>query len=96
MNLTGGITVERMYRLLFLGLFVVGFLGAVASADRTGNEVSAQSSVISLIKDVRLAQEVNAINSGRWTEDKNELNAESLSHVEKLFKSEETFKTVLK
>ena len=45
---------ERLYRVILLGFFVLGFVGAVASADRTSPD-SLENSVILILKDVQEA-----------------------------------------
>ena len=81
---------ERIYRLIFLGLFVLGFIGAVASADHTGdNNESSGPTVASLIRDVRLAEEINSLNKARWNQDVTDINQDGLARVEDLMKSEE-------
>ena len=86
---------ERIYRVVFLGLFVIGFVGAVASADRNGKDNSS-TNIVSLLKDVRLAEEINALNTGRWNQDSANINEDGLSRVEALFADDATFKTVRK
>ena len=75
---------ERVYRIVFLALFILGFIGAVASADRPTADLT-QDSVISLLKDVQVAQEANEINAGRWNLDVNNVNEDGLARVEELF-----------
>jgi len=76
--------VERFYRVIFLGLFILGFIGAVASADHDGNGKNDKSSVESLIRDVRLAQQINDLNEGRWNQDVGNLKEDGLARVEDL------------
>jgi hypothetical protein len=81
----GGI-VERLYRILLFALFIFGFVGTVMGTNDTG-----RASVVSLIKDVRTAQEANMINAGRWSiQNRDELNSEALNQVEALFNDHTT------
>ena len=87
---------ERIYRIIFLGLFILGFVGAVASADHNFSTVSdavgvdlspngapeATSDNGSLIRDIRLAEEVNSMNEGRWNQDVTASNQDGLARVE--------------
>ncbi len=73
---------ERIYRVILFGLLIVGFLGAVASAD--------SRDLVSMIKDIRLAQEVNDINSNNWNQDVANINEDGLSRVEALLSQGET------
>jgi hypothetical protein len=89
--------VERIYRAVFSALFILGFVGAIASANKDvmkplsgqaelkaqqqQEEVTAPKSN-SLIQDLRLAEEVNAINEGRWNQDVADINEDGLSRVE--------------
>jgi hypothetical protein len=79
---------ERISRFIFRGFFVLGFVGAVASADRAeqnGIHVNlAETTMLSLIQDVRLAQEAEAINSGRWNMDVGNIQEDGLARVEQL------------
>ena len=76
---------ERIYRLIFLVLFILGFIGAVAGVGRTDESVQGEKSpVASLIKDVKLAEEINEINEGRWNQDVSDLNQDGISRVENL------------
>lgn len=87
--------VERLYRFLFLGLFILGFVGAVTSAGANKENLIEGS----LIQDMQLVNEANSINSGRWNIDEtahNGLDAETLNQVEKLLTADETVKTVSK
>ena len=70
---------ERLYRIVLLGMFILGFIGAVASADK--NQIQQEPSQ-SLIRDVRLAQEVNAVNDGTWNQDVANVNEDGLARVE--------------
>jgi len=77
--------VERFYRShtstrLFV-LFIITFLGAVARADQE---------LVSLIRDVRLAQEANDINTNKWNEEVAKINDEGLSKVEALLSKTES------
>jgi hypothetical protein len=84
--------VERLYRVVLFGLFILGFLGAAASADlvtNTGTESSSKT-LVSMIKDIRLVQEVNDINSNKWDQDVSNINEDGLSKVEALLTSDET------
>jgi hypothetical protein len=86
--------VERIYRLIFLGLFVLGFVGAVASADFTGENNNdgvtvTESPVASLIRDMRLAQEINDLNKGRWNQDVQATNEDGLARVEELVNTQD-------
>ena len=83
---------ERLYRIVFLGLFVVGFVGVIASADLEANRQTNKSVVApvtstslgSLLEDIRTAQDVNEINAGRWNQDIQDVNHDSLVKVEAL------------
>ena len=79
---------QTLFRLIFFGLFILGFIGAIASAHRTGDNDS-PSPMASLIQDVRLAQEVNALNQNRWNHDVADLNEEALSKVQVMFQNED-------
>ena len=68
---------ERIYRILLLAIFIVGFLGAIASADRN------EGSLVDMIKDVKLAQEINDINGNKWNQDVADINEDGLARVEK-------------
>ncbi|MBK9294320.1 MAG: hypothetical protein IPM57_07725 [Oligoflexia bacterium] len=72
---------ERLYKFILLGLFILGFVGAIAGVPNQGE----QSSIISLIRDVRMAEEVNLINSGRWSIDQAQTQEVELDQIEKLF-----------
>jgi hypothetical protein len=78
------VVVERIYRVLFLALFIIGFVGAAASSNQSSPDDQV-SPLVSLIKDVRLAQEANDINEGRWNQNTGNLNEDSLARVEALF-----------
>jgi len=86
------VKVERLYRIVFLGLFVVGFVGVIASADLEANRQTNKSVVApvtstslgSLLEDIRTAQDVNEINAGRWNQDIQDVNHDSLVKVEAL------------
>ena len=85
---------ERIYRLVFLGLFVLGFVGAVASADLAGDNnasgvTTTESPVASLIRDVRLAEEINDLNKGRWNQDVQATNEDGLARVEELVNTQD-------
>lgn len=84
---------ERIYfvfwRLFFLVLFVLGFIGAAASgADHDQNGNQTESPVVSLIRDVRLAEEVNALNEGRWNQDVSNVKEDGLARVETLLEAD--------
>ena len=70
---------ERVYRILLLALFILGFVGILASQGKTEmgsalRAISSDDATLSLIHDVRLAQEVNSINQdGRTSEDNDSL-----------------------
>lgn len=84
---------ERMYRLVLFGLFILGFVGAVAGGNTNRGT---ESPVVSLLRDVRLAQEAHMINSGTWSIDADDSQEETLDQVEKLFQDEKPVKTVFK
>lgn len=81
---------ERIYRVILFGLLVVGFLGAVASADHPVQDASTSKDLLSMIKDIRMAQEVNDINSNNWNQDVANINEDGLSKVEALLSQGET------
>lgn len=77
------------WRLLFLILFILGFIGAAASgADHDESGRPTESPVASLIRDVRIAEEVNEINEGRWNQDVSDLRQDGLARVENLLDSQ--------
>ena len=56
--------VERLYRIILLVLFIIGFVGAAASKGNSEAQITGSNTgVVSLINDVRMAQEVNALNT---------------------------------
>lgn len=69
---------ERLYRVVFLALFILGFVGAIASADSS-------DTFADLIHDIQLANEVDDINNGRWTQDTLDDHQDGLAKVEALF-----------
>lgn len=76
---------ERVYRVVLLALFVIGFIGAVAGVGHTDESIGEEKSpVASLIKDVRLAEEINDLNRGRWNQDVSDLNQDGLARIENL------------
>lgn len=81
---------ERVYRLIFLGLFVLGFIGAAAvGSDHEENGKATESPVAALVKDVRLAEEVNALNEGRWNQDVSDVRQDGLARVENLLSKDD-------
>ncbi|MDZ4678154.1 MAG: hypothetical protein SGI74_11680 [Oligoflexia bacterium] len=86
---------ERLYRVVFLALFIIGFVGAAASSSQSGLG-SDESALVSMIKDVRLAQEANEINEGRWNQNVQSLNEDSLARVEAVFAHDSSVTTVQK
>ncbi len=78
---------ERLYRYLLLALFIVGFVGAVSGIEYSGPAaVATVDSSVSLIKDVRLAQEINNLNEGRlMIEGQEDMNEKTLTRVEQVF-----------
>jgi hypothetical protein len=80
--------VERIYRVIFLILFIMGFVGAAASAQHDDSNPDDVSPMASLIRDVRLAQEVNDLNDGHWNDDVARINDQGLSRVEDLFQTQ--------
>lgn len=81
--------VERVYRLVFLVLFIVGFVGALASANKFGESELDESPVASLLRDVRLAQEVNDLNHHRWNQDVANINEDGLTKMENLIQTQD-------
>ncbi len=57
---------ERIYRILFLGFFILGFIGVIASADLASPNSGLDKTMIAFLKDIQSAQEANDINSGQW------------------------------
>ena len=79
---------ERFYRIIFLALFILGFIGAVASAERTGQNGTSESNFISLLNDVKLVDEANQINAGRWNIESPSMASASLDQIETIFKDD--------
>jgi hypothetical protein len=82
MRRSAEVFVERLYRIIFLALFILGFVGAVASADKVTPDISTEEPSRSLLNDLRLAEEVNAINEGRWNQDTDNIQEDGLSRIE--------------
>lgn len=82
---------QGLWRILFLGLFIVGFLGAIASSALSEDRPEDQSKddLVSMIKEIRLAQEVNDINANRWDQDVSNINEDGLSRVEALLSQQD-------
>jgi hypothetical protein len=84
---------ERLYRVIFLVLFVVGFVGAVASQDGASNpDDMAKSPFASLFRDMRAAEEAETINAGRWNQDTQDLSSDGLAKIETIFAKAEDIK----
>jgi hypothetical protein len=79
---------RKLSQLIFSGFFILGFVGAIASADRAEeNGVQAnlaETTMLSLIQDVRTAQEAELINEGRWNMDVANYREDALARVEQL------------
>jgi hypothetical protein len=71
-----------MSRLIFALLFIIGIIGILVGSERAGSAVETDSTLVSLIKEVRLAQEIDAINQGR---EENALDEKALNKVEWVF-----------
>ena len=109
---------ERIFRVVSLGLFIIGFVvGIAASTQPTGAlkplEVQDQAfeqtpatqpvpkksrsvslkqaltaPIASLMEDVRLADEINALNEGRWNQDVHANNQDGLARAQEIFESQ--------
>ena len=75
---------ERLVRIIFLGLFIVGFVGALASPDKDESKNGESSSIVSLLRDVSTADEADDINNGRWNQDIANNRSDSAFDVQKL------------
>jgi hypothetical protein len=84
------VKVERLYRYVLYSLFAVVFVGVAASADHSEALTTAPAKdIISLIRDVKVVQEANAINNNTWTQDVSDINENGLSKVEELLSQDE-------
>ncbi len=70
--------VERLSKLVFIVLFIVGFVGVTVGSENAGSRIDNESTLISLIKEVRMAQEIENFNN---TGDVSDI---SLNQVEKI------------
>lgn len=107
---------ERIFRVISLGLFIIGFVVGIASSDKpqgvlkpvehgpTAQELDATNPkkarkslslkaalttpVSTLIEDMRMADEINALNEGRWNQDVHVNTQDGLARVQKILEAQ--------
>jgi hypothetical protein len=78
---------NKLRRAVFGLLFIIGVCGALIGGSQTiadNNIPSEESPLAALIKSVKMAQEAQAINEGRWNVNVYDLQEDSLTQIEEL------------
>lgn len=78
---------KLVYRSLFMSFFIVGFIGAFASADRDDTDPTSKS-FVAILKDMKEAQEIDEINNGKY--DVRNDKQDGISDVQALLENVET------
>ena len=80
---------ERIFRVISLGLFIIGFVTSVASESKplVSSGSSPASGLVAIVEDIQSADEANAINSGRWNQDVNAIRQDGLGRVQRILES---------